>query len=98
MMEVKVYGVHVTQENKMSDVMNDRFVQMVKKHGAAFVMDCKDPVRYLASFVLPTRKKQAEFWAELKAMGINAETDSSPSFMPEEYLGKYIGKDWMKGK
>lgn len=42
MMEVKVYGVHVTQENKMSDVMNDRFVQMMKKHGAVFVIDCKN--------------------------------------------------------
>lgn len=97
MKEIKVYGVHVTQENRMGAVMNQDFVDMAKKHGAVLVMDCKDPVRYLASFVCPTREKQKAFHEELTKMGIKAHADSSPSFMPEDYLGKYVGKDWING-
>lgn len=96
-MEIKVYGVHVTQKNRVSDVMNDGFLEITKRHGAAFVMDCKDPVRYLASFVLPTREKQKAFYTELARNGIDAEADTEPSFMPESYIGRYVGRDWLEG-
>lgn len=94
-MDIKVYGVHVTQENTLGDVMNQEFIQTVKRHGAIFVRQCKDPVRYLASFVLPTREKQRAFSADLKKMGIKAHDDALPATMPESYIGQYVDKDWL---
>lgn len=93
-MEIKVYGVHIRQENSMGELMTKEFVRFTESHGAAFVMNGKNPVRYLASFILPTRKKQKAFADALAKRGIKADADKTPSFVDKAYLEKYLGNQW----
>lgn len=93
-MEVKVYGVHIKQDNSMEALMNEEFVKFAKSYGAAFVMNGKNPVKYLASFILPTREKQKAFTDALKKCGIKATADKEPAFVDKAYAEKYLGGGW----
>lgn len=93
-MKIKVYGVHIAQENSLESVMNDEFVELVKSCGASLVSNGKDPVRYLASFILPTKSEQKVFVKKLIERGIKAEADSEPVRVNKAYLEKYLGATW----
>lgn len=93
-MQIKVYGVHITQENSLESLMNDEFLELTKSCGAAFVSNSKDPVRYLASFILPTKNKQEVFIKKLSEQGIKAKTDSEPVRVDKAYLEMYLGANW----
>ena len=93
-MEVKVYGVHIRQDNSMEALMNEEFVRFAKSYGAAFVMNGKNPVKYLASFILPTKGKQEAFADALKKRGIKADADKKPAFVDKAYAEKYLGGGW----
>ena len=84
--EAEVYAVHIRQENPMSKIMNENFVSFTKKCGAVFVVRCKDPVRYLASYVLPDRKRQENFAKELQKQNIAYDADEVSSFVDCGYI------------
>ena len=76
--EIKVYGVHISQKNSMKTLMSKDFMMLTESCGAVLMQNGKDPVRYLASFILPTKEKQSAFAAELKKRKIKADADKSP--------------------
>jgi len=96
-MEVKVYGVHIKQENSLKDIMNEEFVKFTEEHKAVLVLNGKNPVRYLASFILPTREKQRLFADELAKRGIKADSDATPSYVERGYFEKYLKGKWKEG-
>ena len=92
--EIKVYGVHISQKNDLKVLMSKDFMKLTESYGAVLVQNGKDPVKYLASFILPTKEKQLAFIAELKKWKIKADADSSPSYVEKAYLEKYVGSEW----
>lgn len=74
-----VYGVHITQENSLKKVMTKELVEEVKRCGGALVKESKDPVKYLSSFVFPTRAKQARFAMAMNEMGVKIDVEKAPA-------------------
>lgn len=93
-MQVKVYGVHISQENSMGAIMNKDFTRFAKDFGAVFVLNGKNPIKYLASFILPTKEKQMAFADALEKRGIKADADKEPCFVDKDYAKKYLGSNW----
>ncbi len=94
-MQVKVYGVHISQENSMGAIMNKDFTKFAKDFGAVFVLNGKNPIKYLASFILLTKEKQMAFADALEKRGIKADADKDPAFVDKAYAEKYLGRKWL---
>lgn len=82
----EVYAVHIRQENPMFSIMNINFIRLVAECEAVIVAYSKEPVRYLASFVLPDRERQKMFTKELQKKNITYDADKEPSFVKYEYI------------
>ena len=94
-MERKVYGVHISQRNNIESVINEEFIKLAKSYEAVFVMETKDPVRYLGSFILPTRKEQRAFMEALSKRGIKAYADRISSRADNAVL-EHFGVKWQE--
>lgn len=92
--EIKVYSVHISQKNSIKTLMSKDFMMLTESCGAVLVANGKDPLRYLASFILPTKEKQSAFADELKKRKIKADADRSPAYVDKAYLEKYVGSEW----
>ena len=97
-MKIKVYSIHISQENSVQTIMDREFARFTESHGAALVLNGKNPVKYYASFILPTREKQEAFADALKKRGVKFDADKEPAFVDKAYAEKYLGSDWFSAE
>ncbi len=91
-MEVKVYGVHIRQGNNIKSVISEEFIKLIESYEAVLVLDTKDPVRNLASFILPSRTDQEAFMKALSKRGIKMCADKFPGYADKALLERFGGK------
>lgn len=95
-MQIKVYSIHISQKNGTQAIMSREFARFTESHGAALVLNGKNPTKYLASFILPSREKQEAFAEALNKRGVKFDADKEPAFADKAYAEKYLGSDWFR--
>lgn len=86
MADVKLYVMHITQNNKMEDLMKYEVIEIIKKYAIGMAQNCKDPIKYIATVLFNDAEKRAECCLEFKKIGIDIQPDKEFAYVDEKYL------------
>lgn len=90
------FCVHIPTGSRRgeSEATTDKFLRALGEFDAVLVLDTKNPKHYAASFALPTRKEQIDFWRELVNLRIKAVAGLRPVFIAKRFLGELTPEAW----
>lgn len=85
MSEKRVYCLHITQKNALSDLMNKEMADLFKARHLAITPISKNPMKYLATMVFKTAEDREKFYEEFKDK-VDMELDEETAWVDEQYL------------
>lgn len=86
--EVRVFVLHLSQDNELGQLMTQRMVAILKENNAAIV-PCKNISKYVISLAFIREQERKDCVEDLKKEGILYEIDDEPAYIDKAYIDSY---------
>lgn len=90
-LDKEVYVLHITQNNSLTDIMNEDNAREMREFRFGFLPESKDVMKYLATFAFISEEERQKFYDHFKDK-IDMEFEKEKAYIDEETYKKLEGK------